>query len=74
MLKNFIFKRPNNYPYPFFTSKMVAEILGVTSSTILKRCSDYATEVLPGQFLWSEDNINEMIKNDGKKKKHLKEV
>lgn len=74
MLKNYIFKRPDNYPYPFFTSKMVAEILDVTYSTILKRCLDYATEILPGQFLWSEDDINEMIKNDGKKKKHLNEV
>lgn len=68
MLKNFVFKRPDGYNYPFFTSKMVAEILGVTINTILKRCKDYATEVLPNQYLWTEENIDEMIRNDGKKK------
>ena len=56
-------KIPEGYNYPFFTSKKVAEILGMNVASIRKVMLEYATEVVPGEYLWTEENVLNMIKS-----------
>ena len=78
---------PKDYNYPYFTSEMVADILKQNPRTIRKKRKFFATEVTPGNYLWSKVDIEEYSQNsDGRglkniyeynpnwKKKHLKEV
>ena len=52
---------PQDYNYPYFTSEMVADILKQNPRTIRKKRRIFATEVTPGNYLWSEENILNLI-------------
>lgn len=73
------FIRPEGYNYPYFTGLMLSEILGVNPLTINKKKEMFATEVTPGCFMWSDDDVKKMLEapispgnpNFKKKKKDL---
>lgn len=56
-------KKPEGYKYPYFTTKMVADILGLNVITITQKRFEYATELAEGIFMWSEENVLNMIAN-----------
>ena len=80
-------KKPEGYNCPFFTTTVVAEILGLNFLTLSNKKEKFATEVTPGNYLWSKVDIEEYSQNcDGRglkniyeynpnwKKKHLNEA
>ena len=54
-------KRPEGYNCPFFTTTDVAKILGLRYLTLSNKKEKFATEVTPGNYLWSEENILNLI-------------
>lgn len=54
-------KKPEGYNYPYFTTKMVAEILGLNAVALSQKRFKYATELAEGVYLWTEENILNMI-------------
>lgn len=54
------FKKPDGYDYPFYTSTKVAELLDLSLPTVVKY-RNLATEVVPGTFLWTEENIMKLV-------------
>lgn len=54
-------EKPAEYNYPFFTSNMVASILGMNPNYIRSKKEKYATEVVPGEYLWTEEQVLDMI-------------
>ena len=54
-------KKPEGYNCPFFTTTVVAEILGLNFLTLSNKKEKFATEVTPGNYLWSEENILNLI-------------
>lgn len=53
---------PQYYNYPYFTSEMVAEILGLNPVALSQKRFKYATELAEGVYLWTEENVLNMIK------------
>lgn len=57
------FKRPEGYTCPFYTSKEVARLLDLNVATVLKKKDKMATEIIPGTFYWSEEDIKKLIES-----------
>ena len=55
-------KIPEGYKYPYFTTKLVAEILGLNPVALSQKRFKYATELAEGVYLWTEENVLNMIK------------
>lgn len=55
-------QKPKGYNYPYFTTKLVAEILGLNPVALSQKRFKYATELAEGVYLWSEENVLNMIK------------
>ena len=58
------FKRPEGYTNPYYTSAKVAEMLGLSTATVVRKREKMATEVVPGTFFWSDEDAQKLAELD----------